>query len=115
MEEAVPIGQDPGPSVATNSPVGKGRATAGVRTAHVFGNPWAPDPWTVLNNRAPRSQGPLARWFLEDMLAHAHPRLLPHHLLHSPNIPTARANFICQCDGLGEAQEAASILFLVCQ
>lgn len=25
------------------------RATAGVRTAHLFGNPWPPDPWMVLN------------------------------------------------------------------
>lgn len=86
MEEAVPIQQDPGPSIATNSPMGKERATAGVRTAHLFGNPWPPDPSTVLNNRAPRSQGPPARWFLEDTLARVHPRLLPHHLLHSPSI-----------------------------
>lgn len=55
--------------------------------AHLFGNPWPPDPRTVLNHRAPRSRGPPARWFLEVTLARVHPRLLPHHLLHSPQPP----------------------------
>lgn len=86
MEEALPIQQDPEPSMATHSPVGKGTARAGVRTVHLFGKPWPPDPWTQ-NHRALGSLGPPALWFLEVTPAHVHPRLLPPHLLHSPQPP----------------------------
>lgn len=81
------------------------------QAALLFGNPWPPDPWTVLNNRAPRSQDPPARWFLENTLACAHPRLLPRHLLRSPSIPTVRANFMCQFDRLGKPRKLVAYYF----
>lgn len=92
------------------------RATEPVRTAHLFGNPWPPDPRAVLNYRAPRSQGP--PWLLvpEEDSGTGSPKAgtSVQHPLHAPNIPTVKVNSICPFDKLGEAWEAGNTLFLVC-